>query len=249
MVVSQLCVNCESGKFSSEDNSPSCSGCAAGKYLSNTAATEESSACSSCDAGKYSGASSTSCTSCDGGKYLTNAVTDDESSACTNCGTGQYSGTASASCSDCAAGKYLDYPATGVESSACKDCQAGTYSELPVPTRALDCSQCSDGKYSGLGSPSCTSCAAGKNVANSEISVESTACKICTAGTFSNTPVPSLTCTIWGWQGQRQHGRGDEANHENDRWRQALDQENQDEAQDSDILLPDHLNTSSDSGD
>eukprot|EP00519_Triparma_laevis_P007065 CAMPEP_0182496394 /NCGR_PEP_ID=MMETSP1321-20130603/5043_1 /TAXON_ID=91990 /ORGANISM="Bolidomonas sp., Strain RCC1657" /LENGTH=1494 /DNA_ID=CAMNT_0024700001 /DNA_START=461 /DNA_END=4945 /DNA_ORIENTATION=- len=190
MVVSRICVDCEPAKFSIEGTSPSCSGCPAGKYLSNPAAADESSACSTCDIGQYSGISSASCSNCPAGKRLTNATSGDEISACTSCDSGQYSGPASVSCADCAAGKRMIHKDTGDEPSACADCDAGKYSS----SASVYCTVCSAGQYSGTSSATCSSCAAGKYLFNRTAADPSSACSICQAGTYSN--AASAACTV-----------------------------------------------------
>ncbi|GMH77265.1 hypothetical protein TrLO_g2296, partial [Triparma laevis f. longispina] len=191
--IGEACTGCAVGKYNDSPGSETCTGCAAGKSTTGSLAENHDSGedCSNCGVGEYSGIGE-ACTGCAAGKHLASDATGVESSTCSNCSAGQYSGSASPSCSNCAAGKYLTNAATGVESSACTDCNAGQYSG----SASASCSNCATGTYSGTSSATCSNCAAGKRLTNAATDVESSACLICTAGTYSTLPVPSTACTI-----------------------------------------------------
>ncbi|GMH76975.1 hypothetical protein TrST_g2739 [Triparma strigata] len=167
-------LSCGTGEYSG-DTSSSCSSCAAGKRLTNSATGTESSACTSCGTGQYSGSSSGSCSSCAAGKRLTNSDTGTESSACTSCGTGQYSR------------KYADTPG----STSCDNCEAGkslSNDGLSVASHdsAADCSSCLSGQWSEAGAATCTDCPVG--MFSAEIGTSAASCSICADGHYNESP-------------------------------------------------------------
>ncbi|GMI07372.1 hypothetical protein TrLO_g7543 [Triparma laevis f. longispina] len=85
----------------------------------------------------------------------------------------------------CSAGKYRS-------SGPCFDCDAGNFSSVEG---SISCLSCSAGQYSGPGSTGCSNCTVGKYLTESTTGVETSACSICAAGTYSSSPASPL-CTV-----------------------------------------------------
>ncbi|GMI33160.1 hypothetical protein TrRE_jg4887, partial [Triparma retinervis] len=205
---SSSCQQCEGGKFLSEEGGTACSSCSEGqysglgqtscvpcvqgKYLVDSASSEDEVACEVCGPGTFAAEeSSTSCTNCEAGTYLSDAVTatekHDSSADCEVCNAGLFSDAGAGACTPCMAGKYLQDAATDTSlhsfSSACTICEAGTHStsgsatcvhcpagkhlsdpgvKVELHDSQEDCILCGDGSYSLPAATSCTSCSAGK---------------------------------------------------------------------------------------
>ncbi|GMH79536.1 hypothetical protein TL16_g08177 [Triparma laevis f. inornata] len=191
------CYSCSSGKYSGSQ-AVSCTACAAGKRLINSATSSATSACQGCEAGKYSSGASASCTNCAAGKFsgshagsctacaagkrLINSATSSASSACQGCEAGKYSTGGSASCMNCLAGKF----SSSESSSSCFNCAAGKFSG-PSST---SCTTCEGPRYSASGQPdACIECPAGRymNIIEfSDVSMHDdlSDCQNCSIGKF-----------------------------------------------------------------
>ena len=200
------CTLCQSGTYTSQVESSSCSACPIGKFSS-----EERIGCVTCYAGQYT-LNKTSCVDCESGSYAPQALSEacllcgagshtnkqkrattctpcdagtfssGQSPNCTLCIVGQFSGSGASACVKCIAGKTAEKPGA----STCAKCQAGRYSSVESQL----CEVCPKGKSSVASSQACTSCPAG--FASSEDG--STSCTACAAGTYSLTSA-SVNCT------------------------------------------------------
>ena len=158
--------------------SDSCTGCIAGKYLS--------------DAGKTS---ADSCVDCPVGRYGEELGADDMIEFCHQCPTGFWSNTVGIfsihSCIRCPLGRYSSASGISSEQIACLLCAKGYYSDVyPThddPVKENECTPCIKGKYlkfaGGEAANNCTMCPVGKYL-GIEGSTKVDDCKNCPQGTY-----------------------------------------------------------------
>lgn len=208
--VGETCVLCESGTFSTDGNSTSCTPCAFGRYADYGA-----SQCTECAPGTFTDLiASASCKHCPAGRFTANA----ESVGCTPCQPGRFSSfEGSFECQQCAIGTYADsdgqtscstcfdnYFAPNLGSTACNNCEAGFVNLLDhsgcgpddcesgtYPVDGSTCQQCDENEVRESGQRGgCNTCPAGS------FAMDSTYCVECTIGRYSIGGVGGGSCTL-----------------------------------------------------
>ena len=153
--VTNQCLDCEAGRFSSERDSPSCTDCPRGFHGVEITLTKTRIECIGCPRGTF------------GDKQAMQ-----NKSTCKDCEAGRYSdvdalpstGPTIVPCKECPRGRWSDV--TGVqESGGCKNCNPGKYSTAVAAKLESTCTKCSAGTHSattGLSDPSqCRACPLG----------------------------------------------------------------------------------------
>ena len=128
-----VCVDCDVGKYSTENGSV-CKNCDAGKS-SESGKTLESD-CTACEGSQYS-SSGSACQTCAAGKQFINAITE-----CAICSKGKYrSDLASVLCQDCLVGRYIEDDGNDANQYIeCQTCDKGY--EIVVADVTQPCAVC-----------------------------------------------------------------------------------------------------------
>mmetsp|Transcript_163 Transcript_163/g.344 ORF Transcript_163/g.344 Transcript_163/m.344 type:complete len:2630 (+) Transcript_163:120-8009(+) len=178
-----VCIPCDKGLYSPNDDSSFCAKCPTGRYQNE----QNQSECKPCQQGQEAvGPGQTSCTDCALGHFK--SLTAD--SECTQCLPGSYSNlpgqstcqlcppgkfqndTKTTTCIECDEGKFSDKQG----STRCQACAIGTYQDQKGKSQ---CSDCDSGKFQNLtGKTECKGCEAGR-VSENQGSV---LCEICSKG-------------------------------------------------------------------
>ena len=204
--VSSACTACTAGRFQDAGGQSRCIVCAAG-YFANTshmtscyacahgqiARAENAHQCTECDSGRYQASSAqTSCISCPAGFFTDSSTLKKDK--CNECPSGWHaSSSQSAECQKCSVGKYASdvnstdcsvcpkgYIAANLNSTSCGFCGGRTYQ---ISAGGKECTDCPEG-HSHTPS-SCAVCGAGYFDDGSLLSVNSTICKACPSGQYS----------------------------------------------------------------
>jgi len=197
----QLCVACDSGKFSAVDGSSSCTSCPAGKITATSAQTS----CEACSAGKetdkQNGLGGKICIPCASGKYENNAICEvcplgwnqkeTTTSACIECPIGRFAASiqTAVDCTACIPSKFQSL----TRQTSCDDCTAGLYTNENAENK---CKGCPMGFSSSVAASSCTGCVAGKF----QSLPKKSACVDCQIGKYSDA-VGSIDCVVCGSTG------------------------------------------------
>lgn len=207
---------CPAGRFGNTTSLTICHTCVGGRYSSLGA-----SVCEPCSIGRFSPAESGECAACPSNSYTTEPGQSscslcprgtrrgsgtDPSQLCVPCSPGTYSSDeGSDTCVECPPGSITPTPGL----SACVTCELGSL----APRHGMSvCDSCLIGKYSDNPTASaCLNCQGGRHAPSSHLSScidcppgrardmmdGSTACRDCSAGTFTAKPGLS-TCTPCG---------------------------------------------------
>ena len=157
---SNMCNQCEFGKYSSKVGATSssiCLDCPAARFAS----TSGSSSCVTCEAGKFTSYSGSSfCTECAPGTFSISSEAN-SSLACSSCQVGFFSDLSGlSSCKSCLAGKF----ASSMGSTLCSGCPEGKYSSKDSGVSSAVCGTCAPGTYiydTLDGHSSCSTCPSG----------------------------------------------------------------------------------------
>ena len=171
------CIMCTTGKYNDqEDQQLECKNCATGKHNMENQKTNESD-CVLCEVGRYNDVEGLgeTCYRCP------KAKTQGESS-CDACLPGKHKQQDSVNCIDCSAGQYTD----DIDISICFKCPIG-YHAKNFSTIQDDNRKRNDG---------CTGCPRGKHGTTEEAVNETTGCKVCIAGRFTDLEAVSTTYTL-----------------------------------------------------
>ena len=192
IVLQQTCVECSTGKFSSQEAS-TCQDCGAGKYQENTGQMD----CDLCPSGQFQESIGTStCEQCQSGSFQP-ATGISNATNCIPCDPGTYSLGGVDYCTPCASGKFND--AEGATSiSDCEMCPENTNTQnLAGSDEKADC-VCNTG-YTGTGA-SCEACRTHSNSSGGQTDCTCNkgygyvsaggvgeSCVQCVAGTYKDT--------------------------------------------------------------